>query len=393
MADIHFDVVIAGGAAVGSATAYFLTADAGLQCKVLVVEQDLGYRRCETTLSAASIRHQFSTPENIMMSMFGTEFLRDFDERMGTEGQPATVGFHERGYLFLASPAGLHVLEENHALQTRLGARIALLDASALASRYPWLETSDLAAGSLGLAGEGWMDAYSLLQGLHRKAVSQGASYREGKVTGLRRQGYRLTEVMLADGTTIACRDVVNAAGIGAPALARMAGLDLPVQARKRNVFFVRSPAPLPGCPMVIDPSGAYFRPEGQGYLMGISPAAEDDPECDDFDVQQAQFEEVLWPLLAHRVPGFEALRRVNAWAGHYDFNVFDQNAIIGTHPAVENLYFANGFSGHGLQHAPAVGRALAELIIHGEYRTLDLSRLGWSRILSAQPLAEKNIV
>jgi glycine/D-amino acid oxidase-like deaminating enzyme len=393
MADVHFDVVIAGGAAVGSAAAYFLTADASLKCKVLVVERDLGYRRCETTLSAASIRHQFSTPENILMSMFGTAFLRDFDERMQTEGQPATAGFKERGYLFLASPAGLSVLKENHALQTRLGAQIALLDAPALASRYPWLETSDLAAGSLGLAGEGWMDAYGLLQGLHRKAVSQGASYREGLVTGLRRQGRRLTEVRLADGTTIGCGAVVNAAGIGAPALARMAGIDLPVQARKRNVFFVRTPAELPGCPMVIDPSGAYFRPEGQGYITGISPPEAQDPECDDFDVQQAQLEDVLWPLLARRVPGFEALRRVNAWAGHYDFNIFDQNAIIGPHPAIENLYFANGFSGHGLQHSPAVGRALAELILHGEYRTLDLSRLGWQRILAGQPLVEKNIV
>ena len=144
---------------------------------------------------------------------------------------------------------------------------------------------------------------------------------------------------------------------------------------------------------MVIDPGGAYFRPEGQGFITGIAPPPDQDPECFDFDVQHALFEDVLWPLLARRVPAFEALRCVRGWAGHYDMNLFDQNAILGPHPDLGNLYFANGFSGHGLQQAPAVGRALAERIAHGRYRTLDLGRLGWGRILEGRPLVERNVV
>lgn len=144
---------------------------------------------------------------------------------------------------------------------------------------------------------------------------------------------------------------------------------------------------------MVIDPSGAYFRPEGEGYICGIAPPEDQDPECHDFDVQHALFDEVLWPTLAARVPGFEALRVQRSWAGHYDMNTFDHNVILGPHPAVDNLLFANGFSGHGMQQSPAVGRALSELVTYGAYRTLDLRAFGWQRVLDQKPLREINVV
>ena len=392
------DIVIAGGAAAGSAVAYFLTADPGFRGRVVVLEPDPSYQYSATALSAASIRHQFSTAENIRMSQFGTEFLRSFPELMQVDDTRPDPEFHEGGYLFLATADGLPVLRENQALQQSLGADVALLEPEALAQRYPWLRVDDLAAGALGLSGEGWLDAYGMLQGMRRKAIAQGAVYMPHRLTGLRlsaRSDGHIDAVVLDNGQEIACDAVVNAAGTGAVAVARHAGITLPIETRKRSVFYVQCPESLPGCPMVIDPSGAYFRPEGQGFITGISPPPEEDAACEatDFDVQHALFEELLWPLLAERVPAFEALRCTQSWAGHYDMNLVDQNVILGLHPAVDNLYFANGFSGHGMQQGPAVGRAQAELIVHGGFRTLDLSRLGWQRILDNEPIIEKNVV
>jgi FAD-dependent oxidoreductase domain-containing protein 1 len=387
------DIVIVGGAVTGSAAAYFLGAQPAFGGSVLVIERDFGYGDCATTRSLASLRHQFSTPENVRMSMFGTRFLREVAEHLAVGGDVPAVGFREDGYLFLATPTGLPVLQANHQVQRAEGADVVLLGAPGLAERFPWLANSDLAAGSLGLSGEGWLDAHALMHGFKRKALSLGATYRQAAVVALERTGRRISAVRLADGTRIACGQVINAAGTGAAALARSAGIELPVQARKRCVFHFTSPAALPGCPLVIDPSGLYFRPEGTGFLCGIAPDEADDPECFDFDVPPRLFEDTLWPMLAERVPGFEAARLQSAWAGHYDVNTFDHNVILGAHPDIDNLLFANGFSGHGLQQSPAVGRALSELVVFGGYRTLDLSAFGWQRVLEGRPLLELNVV
>ena len=388
-----FDVVIVGGAVVGSAAAYFLAAEPGFGGTVLVLERDPSYSECATTRSLASIRHQFSTPENIRMSMFGTTFLRRADELLAVDGQGPAIGLREPGYLFLAGEEGRSVLEAKHRLQRAEGADVALLSAAQLGVRFPWLATAGLAAGSLGLSGEGWLDAHALMHGLRRKALALGVVYRQGHAVGLQRRGRRIDAVLLADGTALRCGKVINAAGTGAAALARTAGIELPVQSRKRCVFHFGSPAQLPACPLVIDPSGLYFRPEGTAFLCGIAPPEHEDPECHDFDVPLDWWEERLWPALAQRVPGFEAARLLSAWAGHYDVNTLDHNVIVGTHPEVDNLLFANGFSGHGLQQSPAVGRALAELVTHGGFRSLDLAALGWRRVLENRPLRELNVV
>jgi glycine/D-amino acid oxidase-like deaminating enzyme len=279
----RFDVVIVGGAAVGSAAAYFLAANPDFDGSILVLEQDFSYQKCATTLSVASIRHQFSTPGNIRMSQFGTDFIRSIGETLAVEGEAPEVGFIEAGYLFLATTAGADVLQANHRVQTGLGADIALLSAQALATRFPWLHTDDLAGGTYGLSGEGWLDAYALLQAFRRKAISLGVTYRQARVAQLVRDARQIVAVELADGQRIACSTVINAAGTGAAALARTAGIALPVQSRKRCVFHFTSPASLPDCPLVIDPTGAYFRPEGTGFICGIAPPEADDPECFDF--------------------------------------------------------------------------------------------------------------
>lgn len=387
------DVVIVGGAAVGSAAAYFLASAPDFDGSVLVLEQDPSYQRCATTLSVASVRHQFSTPENIRMSMFGSAFIAEAAARLAVDGEAPEVGWREGGYLFLASAAGLPVLQANHRTQRELGAEVQLLEPAALQARFGWLRCGDLAGAALGLRGEGWLDAYGLMRALRRKAIALGARWRQGRVSRLLRDGPRVQGVELEDGTRLGGGIVINAAGTGAAALARTAGIELPVQSRKRCVFHVRSPARTPGCPLVIDPSGVYFRPEGEGWLCGVAPPEIQDPPCDDFEVTHTLFDELIWPALAARVEGFEALRVQRAWAGHYDMNLLDHNMILGAHPDLANLLFANGFSGHGLQHAPAVGRALSELVLHGGLRSLDLSRLGWARVLENRPLRELNVV
>jgi len=387
------DVLIVGGGAVGSSAAFFLAAQPDFQGKVLVLEQDFSYEKCATTLSAASIRHQFSTPENIRLSQFGSHFLKNISDYLTVDGEVPEVSFHERGYLFLATASGQGILQSNHRVQKAEGVDVALLTPQQLKARYDWMNMDDLVAGSLGNAGEGWLDAYSLMRGLRRKAIALGVAYRQAKLVKLNREGHRIVSATLSDGTTVACGTVINTAGTGATALAQTAGIVLPVEARKRSIFYFISSAKLPGCPMVIEPTGAYFRPEGEGFICGVAPSPDDDPECFDFEVQHQLFDNVLWPTLATRVPGFEALRVQRSWAGHYDMNVLDHNLILGAHPEVENLLFANGFSGHGLQQSPAVGRALSELVTYGGFRTLDLRAFGWDRVLKNQPLFEINIV
>ena len=395
--DSSFDVVIVGGAVVGSAAAYFLATHPGFDGRVLVLEQDASYRNCATTRSVASIRHQFSTPENIRLSMAGTQFLRRAEHLLAVDGVPPGLSFHEAGYLFLAgSPEARVVLQRNHAVQRAEGADVTLLAANELAHRFPWLRVDDLAIGSLGLSGEGWLDAHALLHGFKRKAQSLGVVYRQAQAARLVRQGQQVVAVEQADGTRVACRWVINAAGTGATALAASAGIELPVRARKRCVFHFRSPAVTPGCGLVIDPTGVYFRPEGQGFIGGVAPPETQDPDVTDrteFEVDHTLFDEVVWPTLAHRVPGFEALRLVSSWAGHYDVNLLDANVIVGPHPAVDNLLFANGFSGHGLQQSPGVGRALAEWVCSGGWQSLDLSALGWQRVVDGRPLMEQAVV
>ncbi|MFM0739547.1 FAD-binding oxidoreductase [Paraburkholderia xenovorans] len=386
-------VVIVGGGVIGSSIAYFLRAS-DPTVDVTVIERDPTYARSSSALSAGSIRQQFSTPLCIQMSLYGIEFLRSIGERLEIAGTQPSIDLHEGGYLFLATPAGAVTLRENHALQTSLGADISLLDKHALQARFPWLNTEDLTAGGYGESGEGWFDGYGLVQALRKKAQALGARYVADDVAMLLRDGKRVTQVQTANGETYACDVVVNAAGAWSRSVAQMAGIDLPVFARRRSVFNVSSPAKLECCPLLIDPTGVYFRPEGQSFICGTSPSADNDPDDLPLDeVDHALFDDVIWPTLAHRVPQFEALRVQNCWSGYYEYNVLDQNAIIGYHPDVDNCIFANGFSGHGLQQGPATGRGISELILHGRYTTLDLSSLSFERVLDNRPIVEKNVV
>lgn len=389
-----FDVVIAGGGVIGSAVAYFLAASPDVSGRVCVVEPDPTYAAASTPLSVGGFRQQFSTPENIAMGRFCGDFLDRLGDHLSVDGEAPDVGVVRSAYLFLASPAGLETLRANHAVQRAQGVQVALLTPDDLTARFPWMSVEGLAGGSLGLAGEGWLDPWCLLQAFRRKARALGVTYETARVTGLERAGGRVSAARLDDGRRLACGWLVNAAGPRAADVAAMAGVRLPVRPRKRFVFTCRTQEALPPLPLMVDPSGVYVRSEGDGFLCGLSPGPDDpDPDTLDREVDHNWFDERIWPVLAARAPAFEALKVTGAWAGHYAVNTVDGNAILGPHPDVANLLLANGFSGHGLQQSPAVGRALAEWITFGAYRTLDLTRLGVSRLADGVGLPEANIV
>jgi len=396
MCSLHnsYDVIVIGGAIMGSSVAWFLSANRGFTGRVLVVERDLGYSTAATALSVSGIRHQYSNAVNVKISLYGSDFIRGFQSNLGNDPDVPPVSFEERGYMFLATADKAHILVENQGVQSACGAATVLMTPEQIAQKFPFYNLDDIELGSFNGSGEGWFDGYGMMQSFQRMARKGGVEYIVNEVVGIERNGNQIVSVRLKSGEVIGCGVLVNAAGTRATLLAELADIQLPISPRKRNVFVF-------GCreklgqplPLTIDPSGVYCRSEGDIYITGKPPDIDEDADFDDFDVDYAQFEQDIWPVLANRIPAFEAIKMIRGWVGHYDYNVFDQNAIIGAHPEVGNFLFANGFSGHGLQQAPAVGRGLAELIIYGEYRELDLSELSYDRILANEPFIEKAII
>lgn len=397
-----YDVVIIGGAVVGSAVAYYLAANPDFDGTALIVEKDTSFCKSSTALSVSSIRTQFSNPINVQISQYGAEVIRNFGEMMEVDGLRPDLNFHSGGYLFLARDARqVRVLEENHAVQRSCGADVVLWNRDQLAEAFPHLNVGDIALASYGRSGEGWFDNTGLMQGFRSKARALGAELVRDAVVAIGRSGDRVTGVTLASGTEIAAGTVVNASGPRAALTARMAGLDIPVEPRKRTLFvFDCATSPegtakvnLGRLPLMIDPTGVFCRPEGKYFLSGSVPDPDPAVDWDDFDPRYAEFEEVIWPALAERSPQFEAIKVVNQWAGHYAFNRLDHNLVVGPHTEVKNFIFANGFSGHGLQQGPATGRGVSELITYGAFRTLDLSPLGYERIVANRPFLEQAII
>ena len=406
-------IVIVGGGVMGAATACFLARDHG--CTVTVLERDPSYARASSALSASSIRQQFSTPVNIALSAWSVDFLRRVQDELCVESElPPVIGLVEPGYLYLATESGAEVLADNHVVQRAAGAEVALLSAPELRQRFPWLNVEGLAAGSLGLRGEGWFDGPALHQAFRRKAIACGARFIAAEAVAFKtsRQAARealhtdpsgqatVHAVITRDGQCLAADAVVLAAGAWTAPLAAQLGVHLPVSGKKRDVFVLDSPAaPLAGCPLVIDPSGVWFRPEGQGFIAGAPPRSladggpgdPDEPPLDHID--HTLFDEVIWPALAQRVPGFEALRVRSTWAGYYEMNAFDHNGLAGPLPGWRNAFTACGFSGHGMQQAPAVGHALAALIAGAKSSAPALDLLYPRRLIEGRPLLERNII
>jgi glycine/D-amino acid oxidase-like deaminating enzyme len=378
-------VVIVGGAIIGSMTAYFLR-EQGHAGPIIVLERDPTYRFSSTALSVSSIRTQFDTPISVRMSLFGASFFKTLKQRFGPD---ADIGFRERGYLILG---GEDSVEDRRALaqmQIDNGASIAVLCPNELGDRFPWLNLDGVGLGTLGTANEGWFDAWMLLQLIRAEARRMGVEYRHAEAVGFETTASRVTSVRTATGETIAADWVVNAAGPASGLVASWVGIALPVSPRKRSVFHVKARLEGSAMPLLFDGQGSWMRPEGDGFICGTVPHDGDPDATGDFEPEYAAFEDFLWPILAHRVPALESLRLESAWAGHYEINALDHNGVVGRHDVLENFVFACGFSGHGVMHSPATGRAVAELIVHGGYRTLDLEPLGYDRVRDGRPIPE----
>ena len=392
-----YDIVIVGGAVIVSSIAYWLTENEGFDGSILVVERDSSYEFSSTALSTSAIRQQYSNPINVTISQFGVEIIRSFADRMGKffPGEPAPdLGFKEYGYLYCCTPEGVDAAKERVELQRSLGAHTVFMDPSVLREKFPWVNTEDLGGASWGAQAEGWFDSMGLLTGFRRGARAQGVEYVDNAVTGLGLEGGQVKTVQLSTGEVISCGTLVNAAGPRAQMVAAMAGLSIPVEPRKRHSFVFSSATPIPGrMPNVIDLSGTFVRPEGELFLTGNTPEIDGPAGYDDFETRHEEFEERIWPALWHRIPDFDALRVQQSWTGHYEYNTLDHNGIVGFHPEVTNFMFANGFSGHGLQQSPAVGRAVMELIVHGGFRTLDLSPFCYERIPANRPFLEEAVI
>jgi glycine/D-amino acid oxidase-like deaminating enzyme len=390
-----YDVVIVGGAIMGSATAFFLTDDPAFTGRVLVVEPDPSCARAGTGLTNSCIRQQFSTAINVRISQFGAAFFEDLPARMRDARVPA-MRIQNFGYMYLAATeSAAAALREAAAVQREEGAATRLLTPDAIAAEYPFYATDDLLLGSINTDREGYFDGYTMFDWMRRLARERGVDYIADRVTGLEVAGDRVTGVRLASGETVGCGAVVNAAGTRGAEVAAMAGLAIPVEPRKRYTWVFTAATPLPrALPLTIDPSGVHVRQDGAAsYMAGAHTAADPAVDPDDFAMDHAIWEEHVWPALATRIPAFAAIRVQREWAGHYDMNVLDANAICGPHPGITNFHFLNGFSGHGLQQAPAMGRGAAEMLVHGRYLTLDLSPFGFDRIAAGRPFVERAII
>jgi glycine/D-amino acid oxidase-like deaminating enzyme len=291
----------------------------------------------------------------------------------------------------MVGPDHAAVLEGNYRVQQELGVEVELMDRSGLAAKYPWMRTDDLALGVLS-PRDGWLDPNSVLQGFRKRAQALGVSFLRDRVVEVYTSGSVVTELELASGARVKANAVVNAAGCWAPSIAKLAGMDLPVNPMRRFEHYVEIAGELPPMPLIKDPDRLVIRPEGKGYSVGL--VRSDEPRGFNFDVDPAYFESVVWPACANRIPAFEALKLKREWAGLYDECELDGNMILGNWPGrLDNFHVACGFSGHGLMHAPAVGRALSELVVKGRYETIDLSRMGYRRVLENAPYRERGIV
>ena len=391
-----YDVVIVGGAMLGSSTAWFLSENPDFKGSVLVVERDPTYEWSATAHTNSCIRQQFSAEINVRISQFGVDFVKNFKTYMRDPDVPQPT-IRNFGYLYLAdSPAFVEALKEVQHIQAACGAATKHMTRDEIAAAYPFYQLDDILAGNHNTVDEGYFDGGTLFDWWKRKAKVNGVEYCANEVVAMTKNanGTRIQSVMLRTGEVIFCGVVINCSGPRANPTARMAGLEIPVEPRKRFSFVFAAEQRLDrDLPLTIDPSGVHVRTEGDYYLAGCPPDIDLAVDPTDFEMDHNIWQDKVWPAVATRIPQFEAVKLINSWAGHYDYNVLDQNAILGPHSVVENFMFCNGFSGHGFQQSPAMGRGLSEFITYGEFKTLDLSPFSFSRIERGEPFLEKAVI
>jgi glycine/D-amino acid oxidase-like deaminating enzyme len=393
-----YDVVIIGGAMMGSSTAWFLSTNPDFDGSCLVIEMDSSYINSSTAHTNSCMRQQFSNELNVRISQFAADFVKNIREYMGGDTRVPELDIQNYGYMYLAdNDVFANVLRENQQVQLAAGAETQLLSAQEIKARYPFYSVDDVVLGSINLKDEGYWDGGTVFDWWRRSAKDNGVEYVTNRAVAMNVEGGKVRSITLETGEVIECGQVVNASGPRGALTAKMAGIELPVEPRKRFTWIFSAEQPLDqDLPLTIDPSGVHFRQDGpKTYLAGGPPEPEDDVSVDpnDFTMDHGRWENHVWPIIATRIPQFEAIKIVTEWAGHYAYNTFDKNAVLGAHPEITNFVFLNGFSGHGLQQSPAMGRATAEWLVYGEYRSLDMAPFGFERITSGYAFEEKAII
>lgn len=396
-----YDVVIVGGAMYGSSVAWWTAQNPDFDGSILVVERDPTYEFTSTSHTNSCMRQQFSNEVNVKISQFAAEFVKNFKDFFGGDERVPNIPIQSYGYMYLADNEEFsNTLKELQKIQKGLGSGTKHMSADEIKRDYPFYNMDDIISGNHNLIDEGYFDGNTIFDWWKRSAREHGAEYVTNEVTAmdLNDAGTKVETVTLKSGEVISCGKVINCSGPRAVVTSRMAGIEIPVEPRKRYTFIFDAEQPLDrDLPLTIDPTGVHMRTDGQYYLAGcpmsIGGAPDDPVDYDDFEQDHSLWEQHVWPIIATRIPQFEAIKLTNSWAGHYAFNTFDQNAIIGPHTKVENFIFVNGFSGHGFQQSPAMGRGISELITYGEYRTIDLSAFGYDRIEKGEKFVEKAVI
>lgn len=393
-----YDVVIVGGAIMGSSTAWFLSDNADFSGSVLVVEKDTSYENSSTAHTNSCMRQQFSTELNVKISQFAADFVKNLSSYMGDDERVPELAIRSFGYMYFAdTEAFADILRENLVVQQSAGAATKLMTPAEIKRDYPFYNVDDIVAGSINLVDEGFWDATAVFDWWRRSARERGVEYVANEAVAMSKNpaGTKIESVRLKSGEVISCGQVVNATGPRAVRTSRMAGIEIPVEPRKRYSWVFSAENPLDrDLPLTIDPSGVHVRENGGGtYQCGGHADVDPAVDYDDFEMDLSLWENHIWPIMAARIPQFEAIKVTSEWAGHYAYNVFDHNAIMGPHNEVQNFIFLNGFSGHGLQQSPAMGRGTAEWLTYGSYRTLDLTPFHYERIPENRPIIEKAVI
>ncbi len=385
-----YDVVVIGGGAIGMAVAYYLKTMNG-NGRIAVLERDPAYALASTPRASGGVRRQFALPENIELSNFSIPVFEAFHDLMAVDGEKADIGFRKGGYLFIVPTADVSNLRHNYETQRKLGVKADFLEPADLKARFPSMVVDDLAAAVHSL-DDGWVDPYAVLMAYRKKVRSLGVTLIQDEVVGIERAGKLVRSVSLKSGDTLVASNVVNAAGAWSPIISEMVAQKLPITPLRRFEHYFECENVIEPLPYVKDVNKLAFRPEGKGYTGGVPTLHE--PRGYNFETDHDYFDNVVWPALANRFPQFEKTKCKNTMPGLYDQNDLDGNPIIGPWEGeCENFYLATGFSGHGLMHAPATGRAIAELILHRRFETLDLTRMGWKRVVDNAPYPEQGII
>jgi glycine/D-amino acid oxidase-like deaminating enzyme len=391
-----YDVVIIGGATMGACTAWFLVSNPDFKGRVLIVEPDPTFSKAQTGASNNCMRQQFANPINVKIGQYAAEFVRNFRENLGGDPQIPNLSIRNFGYLYLSdNPALTKVLERDQSVQADCGAGTEMVTAQEIASEYPFYNLDDIEAGSLNTVDEGYYNAPLMVEWLIKKSIENGVDYVQNKVTGITREGSKVTGITLETGEQIDAGSIVNASGTRAGLVADMAGLKLDIQSKRRYTFIFRAKEPLlRDLPLTIDPTGVHFRQFGDDYLVGCPPLGEDATvDVGDFSAEATIWEDKVHPIIANRIPQFNEVEVIDYWIGHYDFNTFDYNVVIGPHDEVSNFHFTNGSSGHGSQQGPAVGRGVAEQIIYGAFRSMDLTPFLYERFAKGERVIERAVI